>query len=37
MNLFDLSSRVAVITSGNGGIRLGIAQALAGQGCNVLI
>src|SRR3954470_21621803 len=37
MNLFDLSGRVAVITGGNGGIGLGIAQALAGQGCNVSI
>ena len=37
MNLFDLSGRVAVITGGNGGIGLGIAQALAAQGCNVSI
>src|SRR4051794_1531412 len=37
MNLFDLSGRVAVITGGNGGIGLGIAQALAGHGCNVSI
>ncbi|MGY4336166.1 NAD(P)-dependent dehydrogenase (short-subunit alcohol dehydrogenase family) [Bradyrhizobium sp. LM2.9] len=37
MDLFDLSGRVAVITGGNGGIGLGIAQALAGQGCNVSI
>ncbi len=37
MNIFDLSGRVAVITGGNGGIGLGIAQALAGQGCNVSI
>jgi len=28
MSIFDLSSRVAVITGGNGGIGLGIAQAL---------
>src|SRR3954452_21584315 len=37
MNLFDLSGRVALITGGNGGIGLGIAQALAGQGCSVSI
>jgi NAD(P)-dependent dehydrogenase (short-subunit alcohol dehydrogenase family) len=37
MNLFDLTGRVAVITGGNGGIGLGIAQALTAQGCNVSI
>src|SRR6201985_2502937 len=37
MNIFDLSGRVAVITGGNGGIGLGIAQALASSGCNVSI
>jgi NAD(P)-dependent dehydrogenase (short-subunit alcohol dehydrogenase family) len=37
MNLFDLSGRVAVVTGGNGGIGLGIAQALASAGCNVSI
>ena len=37
MNPFDLSGRVAVITGGNGGIGLGIAQALALSGCNVSI
>ena len=37
MNLFDLSGRVAVITGGNGGIGLGIAQALVSAGCNVSI
>jgi NAD(P)-dependent dehydrogenase (short-subunit alcohol dehydrogenase family) len=36
-NLFDLGGRVAVITGGNGGIGLGIAEALAGQGCAVSI
>src|ERR1700755_2671350 len=35
MSIFDLSGRVAVITGGNGGIGLGIAQALASSGCNV--
>src|ERR1700730_6223624 len=37
MNPFDLSGRVAIITGGNGGIGLGIAQALALSGCNVSI
>jgi NAD(P)-dependent dehydrogenase (short-subunit alcohol dehydrogenase family) len=37
MTIFDLTGRVAVITGGNGGIGLGIAQALAVQGCNVSI
>ena len=35
MSIFDLNGRVAVITGGNGGIGLGIAQALAAQGCAV--
>jgi NAD(P)-dependent dehydrogenase (short-subunit alcohol dehydrogenase family) len=35
MNLFDLNGRVAVITGGNGGIGLGMAQGLASQGCAV--
>ncbi len=34
-NIFDLTGRVAVVTGGNGGIGLGIAQALAGAGCAV--
>src|SRR5437879_6424884 len=37
MSLFDVSGRVAIITGGNGGIGLGIAQALAAAGCNVSI
>src|SRR3977135_4603385 len=37
MSIFDLSGRVAVITGGNGGIGLGIAQALAAAGCNFSI
>jgi NAD(P)-dependent dehydrogenase (short-subunit alcohol dehydrogenase family) len=37
MSIFDLSGRVAVITGGNGGIGLGIAQALALSGCDVSI
>src|SRR3979411_3069749 len=36
-NIFDLSGRVAVVTGGNGGIGLGIAQALASAGCDVSI
>jgi NAD(P)-dependent dehydrogenase (short-subunit alcohol dehydrogenase family) len=37
MTMFDLTGRVAVVTGGNGGIGLGIAQALASAGCNVSI
>ena len=37
MSIFDLTGRAAVITGGNGGIGLGIAQALAAGGCNVSI
>ena len=37
MSLFDLTGRVAIVTGGNGGIGLGIAQALNAQGCNVSI
>jgi NAD(P)-dependent dehydrogenase (short-subunit alcohol dehydrogenase family) len=34
---FDLSGRVAVVTGGNGGIGLGMADALAAAGCAVSI
>ncbi|MDF3809787.1 SDR family oxidoreductase [Rhodopseudomonas sp. BAL398] len=37
MGIFDLSGRVAIVTGGNGGIGLGMAQALAAAGCNVSI
>jgi NAD(P)-dependent dehydrogenase (short-subunit alcohol dehydrogenase family) len=36
-NLFDLSGRVALITGGNGGIGLGMADGLAQHGCEVSI
>ncbi len=34
---FDLSGRVALVTGGNGGIGLGMAEALAGAGADVCI
>src|SRR5262249_18519282 len=37
MNPFDLSGRIAVITGGNGGIGLGMAQGLAGAGATVVL
>jgi NAD(P)-dependent dehydrogenase (short-subunit alcohol dehydrogenase family) len=37
MKAFDLSGKVAVVTGGNGGIGLGMAQALAAAGCAVHI
>ena len=36
-NLFDLTGRVALITGGNGGIGLGMAEGMASQGCEVSI
>lgn len=36
-NLFDLSGKVALITGGNGGIGLGMAEGLASQGCEVCL
>jgi len=35
--IFDLSGRVAIVTGGNGGIGLGMAEALVGAGCAVSI
>jgi NAD(P)-dependent dehydrogenase (short-subunit alcohol dehydrogenase family) len=32
MSLFDLSGRIAIVTGGNGGIGLGMAEALASPG-----
>jgi 2-dehydro-3-deoxy-D-gluconate 5-dehydrogenase len=37
VNLFDLSGRVAVVTGGNGGIGLGMAEGLAGAGAAVVV
>lgn len=34
---FDLSGKTALVTGGNGGIGLGIAEALAGAGANVVV
>ncbi|MEM8751994.1 MAG: SDR family oxidoreductase [Pseudomonadota bacterium] len=34
-HIFDLTGRVAVVTGGNGGLGLGMAEALAGLGCAV--
>jgi NAD(P)-dependent dehydrogenase (short-subunit alcohol dehydrogenase family) len=36
-NLFDLTGRVAVVTGGNGGIGLGMAEALAAAGCAISV
>jgi 2-dehydro-3-deoxy-D-gluconate 5-dehydrogenase len=37
MNLFDLTGKVAIVTGGNGGIGLGMAQGIASCGANVVI
>ncbi len=37
MTIFDLKSRVALVTGGNGGIGLGMAKGLAAAGCTVVI
>ena len=37
MNLFDLSGKVALVTGGNGGIGLGMAQGMASCGASIVI
>jgi 2-deoxy-D-gluconate 3-dehydrogenase len=37
MNLFDLTGRVAIVTGGNGGIGLGMAEGLAKAGAAVVV
>lgn len=37
MKLFDLTGKTAIVTGGNGGIGLGIAQGLADAGANLVI
>src|SRR3954471_14324661 len=37
MNLFDLSGRVAIVTGGNGGIGLGMAEGMAAAGAAVVL
>src|SRR3984893_10122807 len=37
MSLFDLSGRVAIVTGGNGGIGLGMAEGLASAGATVVL
>src|SRR3954470_17867462 len=37
MRLFDLTGRVAIVTGGNGGIGLGMAEGLASAGATVVL
>ena len=37
MNLFNLTGKVAVVTGGNGGIGLGMAEGIASLGANIVI
>src|SRR5438105_4852228 len=37
MNLFDLTGRVAIVTGGNGGIGLGMAEGLAAAGAAIVV
>ena len=37
MNLFNLSGKTAVVTGGNGGIGLGMAEGIASLGANIVI
>jgi 2-deoxy-D-gluconate 3-dehydrogenase len=37
MKLFDLSGRIAIVTGGNGGIGLGMAEGLASAGATVVL
>ena len=37
MDLFDLSGKVAIVTGGNGGIGLGMAQGMAQAGAKIVI
>lgn len=37
MSLFDLKGRVALVTGGNGGIGLGMAQGLAAAGADIVV